>query len=284
MIAFLGMGLLGSGFVRALRKRGEEVHVYNRTYARAQALEKTGARAFREVHDAVRGAERIHLTLSDDAAVDDVLERASSGFAPDVVIVDHTTTSTRGASARVAHWQKRGVHYVHAPVFMGPQNALEATGIMLVSGDPARVAKLEPALAKMTGTVWNLGPQIERAAAFKLLGNSFLMFITSGLSDMLSLAKATGIEPHDAMSLFDKFNPGATIGMRAKRMIDGDYADPSWELVMARKDVRLMTEEAARANVPLAILPAIAARMDEVIAEGHGRHDWTVIAHDALGR
>lgn len=284
MIAFFGMGLLGSGFVQALRRRDEEVHVYNRTHARAQALEAHGARAFRDAHEAVRGATRVHLTLSDDAAVDAVLEQASAGFSPGVIVVDHTTTSTRGASERVARWAKRDVRYVHAPVFMGPQNALDATGLMLVSGEQALVETVRPALEKMTGALWNLGPEAERAAAFKLLGNSFLMFLTSGLSDMLSLAKATGIEPHDAMSLFDKFNPGSTIGMRAKRMIDGAYDDPSWELVMARKDVRLMMEEAARAKVPLAVLPAIAARMDEVIAEGHAHHDWTVIAHDALGR
>jgi 3-hydroxyisobutyrate dehydrogenase len=38
-----------------------------------------------------------------------------------------------------------------------------------------------------------------------------------------------------------------------------------------------MLDEAARANVPMAVLPAIAARMDEVIAEGHGNADWTVL-------
>jgi 3-hydroxyisobutyrate dehydrogenase len=284
MIAFFGMGLLGSGFVRALRRRGEEVHVYNRTYARAQALTAHGARPFREAHEAARDAARIHLTLSDDAAVDDVLEQASAGFAPNVLIVDHTTTSVHGAKARVERWAERGVRYLHAPVFMGPQNALNATGVMLASGDQALIESIKPALEAMTGTLWNLGPQADRAAAFKLLGNSFLMFLTSGLSDMLSLAKATGIEPHDAVTLFDKFNPGSTIGARAKRMIEGAYDDPSWELAMARKDVRLMIEQAQRANVPLAVLPAIAARMDEVIAEGHAHHDWTVIAHDALGR
>lgn len=41
-----------------------------------------------------------------------------------------------------------------------------------------------------------------------------------------------------------------------------------------------MTEETSRAGVPLAVLPAIAARMDAVIAEGHGSDDWTVVGED----
>lgn len=282
MIAFFGTGMLGSGFVRALRRRGEDVQVWNRTHAKAEALEADGARAFPDPKDAARGAARIHLSLSDDAAVDDVLERAREGFSPGVVIVDHTTTSASGTAERVKRWDARGVPFVHAPVFMGPQNALESTGIMLVSGEPARVAAVSETLAAMTGKLQNLGPRADEAAAFKLLGNLFLMFLTTGLADMLALAKAMGVSPADASKLFDMFNPGATIGARMKRITDAKFSDASWELSMARKDARLMIEEAARAKVPLAVLPTIAARMDAVIAEGHGSDDWTVLAKSSL--
>lgn len=282
MIAFYGMGMLGSGFVRAMRRRGEDVHVWNRTHAKAQALEAHGARAFADPAEAARGAQRIHLTLSDDAAVDDVLERARPGFAKDVVIVDHTTTSSTGTAARVAKWAERGVPFVHAPVFMGPQNALESTGLMLVSGDAAQVQALTPALSAMTGKLQYVGERPEQAGAFKLLGNMFLMFLTTGLADMLGLAKALGVSPAEASKLFDMFNPGATVGARMKRMTDAKFSDASWELSMARKDARIMTEEAARAGVPLAVLPAIAARMDAVIAQGHGSDDWTVLGKDGV--
>ena len=125
MIAFFGMGLLGSNFVRAYRRRGEEVRVWNRTLAKAHALEADGATAFADPAEAARGAARIHLTLSDDAAVDDVLERARPGFSPGVSIVDHTTTSPTGTRARAERWSARGVEFQHAPVFMAPQNARE---------------------------------------------------------------------------------------------------------------------------------------------------------------
>jgi 3-hydroxyisobutyrate dehydrogenase len=275
MIAFLGAGLLGSGFVRALRRRGEEVNVWNRTAAKARALEADGAKAFEDPALAVRGATRIHLALSDDAAVDDVLQRA--GIEKDAVIVDHTTTAPTPTKARARRWGG----FLHAPVFMGPQNALESTGIMLASGDQAHFDALSPELSKMTGKLVYMGPEPERASSFKLLGNLFLMFMTTGFADMLALAKATGLSPAEAMSLFDQFNPGTTIGARAKRMTSGDFT-PSWELSMARKDARLMIEEAHRHGIELAVVPAIAKEMDRWIDRGHGHDDWTVIAKDAL--
>src|SRR6185295_1560951 len=117
MIAFFGMGLLGSNFVRALRSRGDDVQVWNRTAARATALEADGARAFADPAEAARGAARVHLTLRDDAAVDEVLERARPGFTRDTILVDHSTTSTQGTLARIARWRDRGITFVHAPVF-----------------------------------------------------------------------------------------------------------------------------------------------------------------------
>jgi 3-hydroxyisobutyrate dehydrogenase len=277
MIAVLGTGLLGSGFTRAFRKRGETVHVWNRTAARAKALEADGAIAFATAADAIRGAERVHLLLSDDAAVDAVLAAAAptTGW-----VFDHSTVSTGGVRERTAKWRAAGVTYQHAPVFMGPQNAAESTGLMLISGDRPTVERAKPLLAPMTGKLVDLGDRVDAAAAFKLLGNLFLMALTAGCAEMLALAKALGVPPAEAATLFDHFNPGTTIGARMKRMTDAQFAQPSWELAMARKDARIMQEEAAHANVPLSILPAIAARMDALIAEGHGSHDWTVIAKD----
>jgi len=282
MLAFLGMGLLGSGFVRALRERGEAVQVWNRSPDKAQALAAVGAVPHADVAQAVRGARRVHLTLSDDAAVDEVLERARPGFAPDVIVVDHTTTSPAGTRERAARWAEAGIAFQHAPVFMGPQNARESSGVMLASGDRARYDALAPELSKMTGKLVYLGAEPERAAAFKLLGNCFLMFLTAGVTDLFGLAKALGIPAQEAASLFQHFNPGVTLPARVARVLAAQWDKPSWELAMARKDARLMLEAAEQGDSQLHVLPQIAKLMDEYIARGHGHDDWTVVAKDSL--
>ena len=282
MIAFIGTGLLGSNFTKALIKKGETVHVWNRTASKAKALEADGAQAFENVADAVRGASRIHLTLKDDAAVDEVLERAHLGFEPEVIIIDHTTTSAGGAAERTETWKKRGYTYLHAPVFMGPGNALESTGSMMVSGDQDVINKIEPELAKMTGKVINFGTTANKAAGMKLIGNLFLIGMTAGLADTLSLAKTLGISIDEVTQLFGAWNPAAMLPMRLKKMTSNTFDQPSWELSMARKDAGLMIKEAQQGGAPLAVIPAIAAEMDKWIARGHGNDDWTVMAKDAV--
>jgi len=280
MIAFLGTGLLGSNFVKALLKKGEAVQVWNRTASKATALEAVGAKAFGEASEAVKGAARIHLTLSDDQSVDETLKKASSGFVPGVVIIDHTTTSAEGVGPRTQHWKALGVTYIHAPVFMGPPNALEGTGYMLISGDQDVIATLTPVLSSMTGQLINMGSTVNRAAGMKLIGNLFLMALTAGLSDMLALAKSIDIPSTEIEALLAAWNPGAGVSARLKRILSNQFGNPSWELNMARKDARLMMQEAEHADRRLTVIPAVAKEMDRWIEKGHGNDDWTIIAKE----
>lgn len=282
MIAFLGMGHLGANFVTALLRKGEQVQVWNRTAAKAMPLEALGATVYEQAEDAVRGASRIHLTLKDDDSVDEILEVASLGFEPGVLIIDHTTTSAAGAAKRTDLWKQRGYTYLHAPVFMGPQNALESTGTMLVSGDQELIGQVEPELAKMTVKVINFGPKNNTAAGMKLIGNLFLIALTAGIADALSLAKAQGISPDQVGALLNAWNPAAMVPARLNKITSNTFDQPTWELNMARKDARLMMEGAELGGTSLMAIPAIALVMDQWIASGHGHDDWTVIAKNAL--
>ena len=51
MVSFIGTGLLGANFTKALLKRGEKVNVWNRTAEKAQSLEPYGAKAYEKVAD-----------------------------------------------------------------------------------------------------------------------------------------------------------------------------------------------------------------------------------------
>jgi 3-hydroxyisobutyrate dehydrogenase len=280
-IAYLGTGLLGTNFVRALLRNGKQVQVWNRTASKAEALEQYGAKAFGNVADAVSGADRIHLTLKDDASVDEVLEAALPGMKPGAIIVDHTTTSANGAIERTAKWKERGYTYQHAPVFMGPVNALESTGFMLVSGDQQVIAQLEAELATMTGKLLNLGAEVGKAAGMKLVGNCFLVGFSAGLADTLNLAASLNIPTADVAALFENWNPATMLSARMNRMTSGTYDKASWELSMARKDTGLFIDAANKAGRTLAVMPAIAQEMDKWIERGHGNDDWTVIGKGA---
>lgn len=278
-IAILGTGLLGSGFAEAAAVRGDSVVVWNRSPEKARKLESFGIRVADTPAAAVAGAARAHIVLRDDAVVDAVLEAARSGLAPNAVVLDHTTTLPALTAVRVPKLNASGVRFLHCPVFMGPAAARAGEGVMMAAGPAALFDEVKGELAHMTGRVEYLGERPDAAACYKLFGNTLIIGIGAILADVFTIAKASGISATDSLKLLDFFNPAATIPLRGRNMAKGDFT-PSFELAMARKDVRLMIETAGSA--PLCALPAIAARMDALIAAGHGADDVGVIAVDAL--
>jgi 3-hydroxyisobutyrate dehydrogenase-like beta-hydroxyacid dehydrogenase len=274
-IAFLGTGLLGSGFVEHLLATTSQITVWNRTAAKAARFAAAGARVAASPAEAVEHAARIHICVHSDGAVDELLAQIAPAAPADAVIVDHTTTSPDGAAARAARLADDGRAFLHAPVFMSPKMAQAGKGIMLACGPEAVFARVDAALATMTGDLWYLGADPRRAAAMKLAGNAMLIAIAGAMADTLALGRATGLSGADVLALMDRLKPGGSIAIRGKKMADGDFS-ASFELAMARKDLGLMLD--AIGTAPLSCLRGIAARADGLIAAGRGADDLGVLA------
>lgn len=277
-LAFFGTGLMGTGFVKNLIAKGHEVTVWNRTPDRAKAAVAAGARLAPSAEAALEGAEHLHLSLSDDASVDATLDPIAHAIPPTTWIIDHTTTAPTPTRARAAKFAASGHRFVHAPVFMAPVNCEQATGIMLLSGPQATHEALADFLKTMTGNLVYLGEAPDRAAAFKLFGNLTLIGMLGVLADVNRLAHACGIPTDEAFGLFQQFNPGQMLPLRAARIAQGQFSPASFETTMARKDVRLMIEEAERGHSPLAIMPGVAALLDAAITRGDGALDVAAAA------
>ncbi|MEN0061439.1 MAG: NAD(P)-dependent oxidoreductase [Myxococcota bacterium] len=273
-IAVLGMGLLGRGFAENRLKKGHPVRVWNRTASKTAPVVEAGGIAGTDPADTVRGAERVHLVLTDDAVVDDVIAKLEPGLGEGVFILDHSTNLPEGVRERFARLREKGIRYLHAPVFMGPSNSRDATGLMLISGPQDEITSLEPELSTMTGKVLNLGDDPTRAATVKLTGNGLLVMLSGAMGDLFAIGKANGMSPDEVMALFETFSP-TPVGM-GRRVLAAGTRPPSFELTMGRKDVRLMIEAAGANN--LLLLPAIAAKMDELIAAGKGGEDFGIFA------
>jgi len=269
------MGLLGAAFTEAmLARRDNEIVVWNRTKAKTDPLVALGATAADTPADAVRGASRVHLILLDDDAVDTTISEMMHAIDKTSVIVDHTTTLPLRTAARAAALDAEGYAYLHAPVMMGPGAARAAKGMMLVAGPSERLARVRDALTAMTGDLWYVGERPDLAAAYKLFGNAANLSFLAVIADVLHLADAAAVPREGAMQMLAKLTVSATGGVRGEMMMTENFA-PQFTLDVARKDLRLMIETAGTEPTPM--LRALAGRMDDLIADGYGAMDFSVI-------
>lgn len=277
-IAYLGTGLLGAAFAEAAAKRGDIVTVWNRSADKARALEAFGVKVAVSPREAVRGAQRVHLVLKDDAVVEEVLAQARDGLLAGAVLVDHTTTLPALTASRLQRLNAEGMPYLHCPVFMGPPAARNAQGSMLASGPKAVFDGVQADLARMTGRLDYLGERGDLAAVYKLFGNALIIGLGGTMADIVTMAGSAQVDAHDALKLIGMLDLNAMAARVGASMAQRDFT-PTFELSMARKDVGLMLKTAG--DKPLATLPGVAARMDQLIAAGHGRAGTSVMAIDA---
>ncbi|MCA8953516.1 MAG: NAD(P)-dependent oxidoreductase [Planctomycetes bacterium] len=271
-IALLGTGLLGAGFVENLLAKGHAVTVWNRTASKTAALVERGATAAADPAAAVQNATHVHLVLSEDPVVDEVVAALRPGLPDGAWVIDHSTNLPAKVAARYAGLRAEGVRYVPAPVFMSPKDARNATGLMVVSATDTDAAALQDHLAAMTGKVAHVGDQPALAAAYKLAGNSMYFALTAALNDVLAIGRGTGVEDATMLKLFEFWKIGGAMPVIGEHVSRGDRGGASFELTMARKDARLM-HEAAGVNATVA-LPAVIAAMDRAIANGAGSRDF----------
>ena len=229
-VAFLGTGLLGGAMVEGMLRRGDAVTVWNRTEAKARALEAFGAKVAATPGDAVAGADRVHMTLPDD----EVVEQIVAAFTPRLRRGRDRHRSHDGVAAR--HQGARGAaerrrREVSCTRRCSCRRRWRATPSASSScpGRRRSTTRVLDTLEAMTGEVWYLGEQGDLAAAYKIFGNSMLFVIAAGVTDVFAMAKGLGISAADALTVFSKFQPGGLIKARGDKMARGDFS-ASFEL------------------------------------------------------
>ena len=98
------------------------------------------------------------------------------------------------------------------------------------------------------------------------------------MADVLAVGSSGGLASADALRVLEFIDPAAIATIRGKNMARRDYT-PRFEVAMARKDIRLMEETAS--NRPLAVLPAVGVRLDQLIAQDLATQDLAVIGKDS---
>jgi len=95
-VAFLGLGLMGSGMAGRLLAAGYPLTVYNRTPKKAQSLVERGAELAKSPGDAASGKDVIFSMLADDQGCREVWlgkGGALASAAPGAILVESSTVT-----------------------------------------------------------------------------------------------------------------------------------------------------------------------------------------------
>ncbi|MFF3327791.1 NAD(P)-binding domain-containing protein [Streptomyces sp. NPDC002889] len=277
-LAFVGLGNMGGGMAHALIDAGHRLTVYNRTEAKARPLVDAGAVSAAGPAEAARGHSVVVLSLSDEAAVDDVLfGRIAPVLAPGSIVIDTSTVSPEYARKAAARLGDAGLRRVEACVVGNPFQAREGKLRVYTSGAEQDAAEVAHILDAIGSEVLHLGAP-GTAATLKLIFNLLLGAQVASLSEAVAYGVRAGLDRDGLLTAIAGSGFSSLVmRFRAELMRKGAYEPAFFRSALMEKDLRLALDDATATGVELPVLDTVRAGFAAVVAAGDGEKDASVL-------
>jgi 3-hydroxyisobutyrate dehydrogenase-like beta-hydroxyacid dehydrogenase len=256
------MGRMGRASAERLLDTGHEVTVWNRTPGRAAPVLARGATPAGTPAEAAAGADdAVLLSLSDDAAVDEVVTGANgvlAGLLGSAVLVDQSTVAP--ATSRRLAAATPGGRFLAAPIAGSPAQVAAGEARLLVGGPRTCHDLLRPLFEDLAGGSTYCGEDPGSSTTLKIVNNYLLLGSLAVLADAVALAEAAGLD----RSLLDRFlqsSPMVPAGLqnRLDDVVHGTH-DGWFTTVLGAKDVALAATLAGDRGLALPLVSAVEER------------------------
>ena len=279
MIAYIGMGLLGSALAGSLIKAGYTVRGFDVAPERMREHEGRGGVPARSPADAARGAAVVMTCLMTADLVGEVLlgpDGAIDAASPGVLVIDNSTIHPDASAALAARLAARGIPMLDAPVAGSSGQARRREAPVMVGGDAEVFARGRPILDALSERVRHVGPSGAGARA-KLVVNLVLGLNRLALAEGLLFGLRQGLDGKALLAILKESSAySRAMDIKGERMIEGNF-QAEGKLAQHLKDVELMLEVGHGAGAPLLATALHRQLLLAGVACGLGEHDNSAI-------
>jgi 3-hydroxyisobutyrate dehydrogenase len=278
-IAFMGLGIMGSGMAGRLLDAGFPLTVYNRSRERSAPLEAKGARVAATPREAGDGAEIIISMVADDAASralwlgpTGALSSAKSG----TLLIESSTVSVGWIGELGAAAAQKKLEILDAPVTGSRGAAAAGQLVFLIGGESTALQRAMPVFSVMGRDTMHLGA-LGSGALMKLINNFVCGVQLVALAEAVAMIQNTDLDFSKALSVLTDGAPGSPlVKMIGARMAARDYT-PNFLLHLMAKDLKYAIAEAAKYSLDLTTAKCALDRANQAIAAGFGDRDLSSV-------
>ena len=274
-LGYLGLGMMGFPMARRLVEAGQDITIWNRSAAKADALVKAGAKRAHCPRDVAMAASIIFICVTDAAAVEDVVfgrDGIASVDGQGKLVVDFSSIhpdAARSIAARLK--QANGMAWVDAPVSGGSKGAEEGTLAVMAGGDAADIERARPYVMTMARRLTRMGPtgagqttklcnQVIVGCAMTVLAEAARLAVNAGIdASLLPEALAGGFADSIPLQLF------------VPRMVQNIHSPPSGYISTMLKDLDTVVDVARNTSTPVP-MSALSSQLFRLAKAAHGGH------------
>ena len=283
-LGFCGLGLMGAPMERRLLAAGHEVHVWNRSPAKAAPLAALGAHIVNTPREAASDVEGVVMCLYDAVAVDDVV------FGPGGVaqakglawLVDHSSIppdTTRLLAQRLAG--ANGADWLDAPVSGGVAGVEAGTLAVMLGGSAAHLAAASQAMRSYAGNITHMGPS-GTGQATKLCNQTIVAATIAAIAEAVGFAERSGIDVRKlAAALSGGWADSKPLQVFVPHMLV-PQPDSIGALSTMLKDVDTVLAAAQKSGAPMPVTASVQQMLRIASAMGLGQAELSAIVSVVL--
>ena len=269
-VGLIGLGIIGSRVAAALRKRGLQVFVWNRT----PRLEQYFVGSPVEVAEL---CDVVQLFVADDTALLETVRQLTPGLTAQHVVTAHCTVAPESMRAAAEIVERRGARFLEAP-FTGSKVAAENGQLVYyIGGDEAALKKARPVLEASSKEIIVIG-EIGDASVMKVATNIVTAATAQVAAEALAPLGKAGIAPElFTRAMKSNASNSTTLEMKVPLMLAGDF-EPHFSVKHMLKDVRIAAKLAREFSLDLPVTEVSSDMLLAELKQGRGDADYSSVA------
>ena len=288
VIGFLGIGNMGFAMMARLLEQGWPCASYDIDPMQNRKVQEAGALLVRAASDigtlcrisfvVVVNTDQVRKVLEGDQGL---LKTAQAG---DVIYLCPTLGPVDvGQFAQSA--LVKGVHVIDAPMSGGPVRARQGEMSLMLAGPSRILVQHQPLLDAITLQRFVISENPSDAAKTKLANNLLAAINLAGISEVLAMAQAWGLNAQTTLNVMQASSGQSWIGQdRMQRALNNDFAPRAHTSLLA-KDTRLALQACDELNVSLPELGQLATQQfEQACAQGFQEMDDASLFLQAGGK
>ena len=279
--AVIGLGSMGMGIARALRRAGFDVVGRDANPATVEHFVQEGGRGAPDPASAAANVDMVICVVVNAAQTEAVLfgeNGAASGMPEGAVFISSATMDPAACRRLAARLESAGRLYLDAPISGGAARAADGTLTVLASGPRAAFAKARPALDAMASRVHDLGSEVGLGSAFKMINQLLAGVHIAAAGEAIAFAAKQGL---DLRKVYEVITGSAgnswMFENRIPHVLDGDYA-PRSAVDIFVKDLGIVQDMALQWKFPVPLAAAALQVFLMASGAGMGRDDDASVA------
>jgi 3-hydroxyisobutyrate dehydrogenase len=274
----IGLGAMGGPMALNLHRAGLLRAAWNRTPERAVALaeEAKGLRLVTQPQALARECEVILISVADDGALSQVIERVQRHLGAGKVVVDTSTVSAETACAVAAQVAAVGSAFLDAPVSGGVEGARNAGLSMMVGGDAQALQRVRPVLSVVASHITYMGP-VGSGQGTKAVNQVMVAGINQAVAESLAFAQALGLPMARVLEVVSAgVAANWLLSSRGARMVQQQYP-AGFKVALHRKDLNICKQMAAALDVQLPTVEMTLIHYKRLLNAGLGDEDISAL-------